>query len=392
MEHKLSIVMPCYNCADTLKQAVESIYQQTDLTASFEVILVNDASTDNTLEVIKNLQVKYKEIACFSHEVNLGGGAARNTGIKNATGDLIYCLDGDNFFAANSIQPMINYLIDNSLDGVAFYERRFFVRNNYSKYNKQINEITNRNVDLEDLFNNSNVIIDNFFFTKESWEKAGGYPEENNFDTQCFELRYLTAGNKLRFCPNSIFYHRQFMKKKSYFERVYDDGDFSRNFYLIYREMFHLFSDNTKTEILKYNIFINNSLAKNIKSYVLSLYQQSENNFFIDNYRKYLQPNSLEMFCNALNRDNLSIYDKMCLKINNKFTGNPVDLYNELFAIVKTNSCSLMYDYVRSTLHDLKVFDQKYVDRHFYEIVSSFIPKKQTFNKSFIKRIKEKLI
>ena len=90
-KHKLSIIIPCYNCTSTLEEALSSVYTQ-NLTTPFEVIMVNDGSTDSTLVLITELSKKYPYITYYNHEKNRGGGATRNTGIAKTTGDLIYCL------------------------------------------------------------------------------------------------------------------------------------------------------------------------------------------------------------------------------------------------------------------------------------------------------------
>ena len=77
MSHKLSIIMPCYNCTATLEEALASIYTQ-ELEMPFEVVMVNDGSTDGTGQLIEELARRYAHIRYVSHDRNRGGGAARN--------------------------------------------------------------------------------------------------------------------------------------------------------------------------------------------------------------------------------------------------------------------------------------------------------------------------
>jgi glycosyltransferase involved in cell wall biosynthesis len=85
------VIIPAYNRAGLLKRAVESVLRQTF--QDFEVIIVDDASTDNTQEIIK--EYNDRRINCLRHSANKGGGAARNTGIMAAGGDFIAFLDSD---------------------------------------------------------------------------------------------------------------------------------------------------------------------------------------------------------------------------------------------------------------------------------------------------------
>ena len=88
----ISIIIPCYNQAEYLPQAIESALNQ-KTGEDFEVIVVNDGSTDNSLEIAKS----YKGIKVIS-QVNKGLSSARNTGIMNAIGDYILFLDADDNF------------------------------------------------------------------------------------------------------------------------------------------------------------------------------------------------------------------------------------------------------------------------------------------------------
>ena len=88
---KFSIIIPAYNNAEFLGDSIRSCLNQTF--PGFEVIVVNDASPDNTEEVIRSFddhRIKY-----LVHKKNKGLSAARNTGIKASIGEYIALLDGD---------------------------------------------------------------------------------------------------------------------------------------------------------------------------------------------------------------------------------------------------------------------------------------------------------
>ena len=91
---KVSVIIPVYNNAEYLPDAIQSILDQTY--PNFEIVLVNDASPDNADEVIQ--QYRDPRIQYIVHEKNRGLSAARNTGIRASTGDLIAPLDGDDYF------------------------------------------------------------------------------------------------------------------------------------------------------------------------------------------------------------------------------------------------------------------------------------------------------
>lgn len=91
----VSVVIPCYNCENSIRRAVNSIVQQTWLPK--EVILVNDASTDKTANVIKSLQQEHEVswIKIATLDLNSGPSAARNEGINQSISEYIAFLDAD---------------------------------------------------------------------------------------------------------------------------------------------------------------------------------------------------------------------------------------------------------------------------------------------------------
>jgi glycosyltransferase involved in cell wall biosynthesis len=115
-----SIVIPAYNNAQFLPDAINSVLQQTY--PHLELIVVDDASPDNAAEVIKSFsdpRVRY-----IKHEVNKGLSAARNTGISNATGDYIALLDGDDYFHPDKLRAHAEFLEKNP-DVTVTYNARF---------------------------------------------------------------------------------------------------------------------------------------------------------------------------------------------------------------------------------------------------------------------------
>ncbi|TDS58131.1 glycosyltransferase family 2 protein [Myroides indicus] len=99
MKIKVSVIIPCYNCAETIHQCVESAVNQTY--SVHEIILVNDGSTDNTLEKLDEIHEKYKEahlLIKIISQTNQGPSAARNRGIEESTGDWIAFLDSDDYW------------------------------------------------------------------------------------------------------------------------------------------------------------------------------------------------------------------------------------------------------------------------------------------------------
>jgi teichuronic acid biosynthesis glycosyltransferase TuaG len=97
-EIKFSVIIPCYNGSAIIRRAVESCLVQTY--PPFEVIIVDDGSDPLTVDVVKDLvaENQHKNVKAFFLKENSGVSVARNTGIKNATGDFICFLDADDLW------------------------------------------------------------------------------------------------------------------------------------------------------------------------------------------------------------------------------------------------------------------------------------------------------
>ena len=95
---KVSVIIPVYNCENYISKSVESVINQ-DI-SEVEIILVDDGSTDDSLKVCQLLSLKYRNIKVIS-QGNKGPGAARNAGLKIATGEYVTFLDGDDLLPKN---------------------------------------------------------------------------------------------------------------------------------------------------------------------------------------------------------------------------------------------------------------------------------------------------
>ncbi|MFV8226695.1 glycosyltransferase family 2 protein [Christiangramia aquimixticola] len=108
----ISVIIPVYNRAEFIGEAIQSILSQTY--KNFELIIVDDASTDNTLEVIK--QFKDKRIRLLRNRDNYGVSVSRNKGISNAKGSFIAFMDSDDISLPTRLEKQImKFLLDEDL-------------------------------------------------------------------------------------------------------------------------------------------------------------------------------------------------------------------------------------------------------------------------------------
>ncbi|MCK9282345.1 MAG: glycosyltransferase family 2 protein [Melioribacteraceae bacterium] len=114
---KFSIVVPCYNGRAVIQRSLTSILSQTFI--EFECLIINDASTDNTLEVISSF-TNDERIRVVSLVNNSGVHAARNKGIEQARGEFILFLDCDDELFVNALEVFNDYILNNPDGGLFF--------------------------------------------------------------------------------------------------------------------------------------------------------------------------------------------------------------------------------------------------------------------------------
>lgn len=109
-QHKLplvSIIVPCYNQGQYLGEALDCVLAQTY--SNWEVIIVDDGSTDNSAEVAKAYIAKDSRIHYF-HQSNAGPSAARNYGVRESKGEHIQFLDGDDKLSARCFELAVKHI------------------------------------------------------------------------------------------------------------------------------------------------------------------------------------------------------------------------------------------------------------------------------------------
>lgn len=109
---KLSIIVPVYNEEKTLQKIIENIQSVKFDKISKEIIIVNDASTDNSQAIIDKLKKKYKNVSSIIHEKNTGKGGAMRTGLKHFSGDLMVWHDADLEYNPENLKNVIKPILE----------------------------------------------------------------------------------------------------------------------------------------------------------------------------------------------------------------------------------------------------------------------------------------
>jgi len=207
----ISFIVPCFNCAKTVDETVESIL---DLKLDdFEICLVDDGSSDQTWNHLEGLNKKHpRAIKIGKSSENRGGGYTRNACFSIAKHPYIFCLDSDNVLHKESFFKLIDAVsMEDAL--ITFDTIKFFYSTPFRKlklFYKDLvflkNEMTYQ--DLRKTLTHP-VVGGNYLFRREVFEKIGGYETDlGAMDTWSFGYKALLAGYKYKIVPGIFYFHR----------------------------------------------------------------------------------------------------------------------------------------------------------------------------------------
>lgn len=321
--NKLSIIISIYNCEKYLEKCINSILFQTF--KDFELILVDDGSTDNSRKICDLFADKDKRIKVL-HKKNQGVSIARNEGINIASGEYITFVDADDWIELEAYENLIDEIEKSNADLIIY------------NFNKCINEKNIKNLFLEndvvlknkedihllqakllatnmkniEIFNKKVIGLGfpwNKIYKREIIKKYNLKFEIKNkgtiFEDVLFNYKYLEYVKVVKITNKSLYNYRIISNSAS---RKYTDNIFEINNILF-------------KELLKYE-----NLHTHDKYYYNSLYIRIINNFFFAT-KVYL-----------CNKDNKDLYFKRFKKLKNYLKS---DIYNKAFNKVDSKYCNL---------------------------------------------------
>lgn len=107
----VSVFFPCYNDSKSINKLVEdALFVLKKLTEDFEIIVIDDGSTDNSREILKKLSQKNSQLQLIFHEKNLGYGGALRSGFASASKDLVFYTDGDGQYDVKELPILYNLM------------------------------------------------------------------------------------------------------------------------------------------------------------------------------------------------------------------------------------------------------------------------------------------
>jgi glycosyltransferase involved in cell wall biosynthesis/Flp pilus assembly protein TadD len=197
----VSVVIPCYNYAHYLSDAVASVIGQT--LQDFEIIIVNDGSTDNSQEVAEKL------IASFpTHTIRLintpnSGNPAfpRNIGVKESRGSYVVFLDADDMLMPTFLQESVKLLDETPSISIAYTDQKYFDE-------KSSWDVSTRDYDFGNLLN-ANFMSYCSLFRRKVWDDVGGVPTDVGYEDWDFWILSGLNGHRAQRIPKPLFCYRQ---------------------------------------------------------------------------------------------------------------------------------------------------------------------------------------
>ena len=245
----ISVIIPAYNCENTIVECLNSVIKQTYYSYICEVIIINDGSIDHTKQKIYNF---IKNCGDNKIEVidqkNSGVSVARNNGIKKAKGTWIAFLDSDDVWLENKIERQIKTILEHR--EICFLGTLSTGSPNLILYNKKIEGLYNANI--FDLCYKSFPVTPSVLVKKECLINVGLFDEKQNYseDMNCFQkicLKYnyyilpeplVTCGiQKKDFAESGLTSNLKEMYKgrNKNLKELYQSSDLSLFWYLFFR-------------------------------------------------------------------------------------------------------------------------------------------------------------
>ena len=203
-----SIIVPCYNVQDTLKETIESILKQ-DFN-NYEIVAVDDGSFDKTSQILNNYKIK-NNIKVITQS-NKGLGAARNTGIKASDGIYICLLDADDLWVPNKLTSVYEiiknkgYALISNDEIILGNKYLFYLRNNPPR-------------SLSNLLISGNTLSPSAItIKKEIFDKVGLFREDKQFlgvEDWDFWIRLIDSGEKIKHLAKPLGIYRRDIQNMS---------------------------------------------------------------------------------------------------------------------------------------------------------------------------------
>ena len=209
---KISVIVPVYNTEKYLRECLDSIVNQTF--EDIEIICINDGSTDNSLDILKEYEKSDKRLSVVC-QPNSGLSITRNHGIKLARGDYIYFIDSDDYLELTALEELYGISNENNLD-ILIFKLINFDDGTTNKYTSEYYEMEQFKYLNGKVFNYADVGEDalNFAvsapgkFYKMELIQNMEFPQNLIFEDNLFFAKAMLKANRVSFYDKHLYYRR----------------------------------------------------------------------------------------------------------------------------------------------------------------------------------------
>ena len=198
----VSVIIPSYNCAQFLPQAIESVLNQTFL--DYEIIVVDDGSTDGTSSIAQD----FNDIVHYVRQENRGNAAARNTGIAHARGQWLYFLDADDLWEPRKLELQLLDILEHPGMKISFTRaHKFFESGDFEPMpdDPAEAELWDRLVFYQPFGSSHSGLL----VHASCFQEVGGFDEELRLSVDWDLFIRLAERFRIRVFPQFLVYHRQ---------------------------------------------------------------------------------------------------------------------------------------------------------------------------------------
>jgi glycosyltransferase involved in cell wall biosynthesis len=225
---QLSVVIPAYNAAEFLQEAVESALAQN--VPDSEIVIVNDGSTDDTGVLARRLSQQHQQVRHVDHEENQGGGATRNTGVNLSEGEYVFNLDADNVLPEGLLPQLLARAHEHGSPAMVTPAKLQYFQDEKRRFGIGTRRVlTNAwefdRLDRDYVLTNpqSPAASGNYLFQRSIFDTVGGYfVHHGPYDAWSFGLRCVLTGFEFVVVPGTHYLHR--VTGVSYWQRNADRG------------------------------------------------------------------------------------------------------------------------------------------------------------------------
>jgi len=213
---KVSIIIPFKNTAHFLPECLDSIVNQTYI--DWEVLAVNDHSTDTSLELLTSYSQRDKRIKVFQNNGN-GIIPALQTAFAQSSGGFVTRMDSDDIMEPNRLEVMVNSLIEYGKEHVAVGKVKYFsnrgISNGYQRYEEWLNQLTSTGNNFEEIYKECVIPSPCWMVYRSDFEQSKGFEPKRYPEDYDLTFRFYEHGFKIIPCDQVLHLWRDYDTRTS---------------------------------------------------------------------------------------------------------------------------------------------------------------------------------